>query len=206
MTRRSFRILALALAASLLSSCAYMQVHKQVEEQGRSFRGHQFDSPKQVYRLGEHWYLAATPAEFRLHHPAVHDSVFQGNTETEMRLIGEPGAKVAYHPISAGTAKVLMREDGYADLQTLADELSTQPGSWRSELPGAQAYPIRAQLVGTPVAITPDESTPAEPSVGTKALGSVVFVLVDIPGTLAYNIAVPFMAPYVFFRDFMAED
>ncbi len=202
MTRHFLLLSALGLS---LSSCAYVQVHKNVEESSRSFAGHQFNTPEKVYQQGGQWYLAASPAEYRLHHPTVHDSVFQGQTETDMRLISSSSTQLAYHPISAGTAKVLMREDGYADLQTLADELKSKSGGWRTELPGATAHPIRAQLVGKPVAIT-GNSTPEEPSFGSKALGSLVFAFVDVPGTLLYNVAIPFAAPVVFFRDFLAED
>ncbi len=203
--KRHFLLLSSLGFALSLSSCAYVQVHKNVEENGRSFAGHQFTTPAKVYQHKGQWFLAATPAEYRLQHPAVHDSIFQGQTETEMRLISQANEQVAYHPISAGTAKVLMREDGYADLQTLADELKSRPGNWLTELPGAAAHPIRAQLVGKPVAIT-SGSTPEEPGFGSKALGSVVFVLVDVPGTLLYNVAIPIAAPIVFFRDFFAED
>ncbi len=202
MTRPIPLLLSLGLALAL-SCCAYTQVHKNVEEQGRIFKGHQFAETSMVYHAGGQWFLAAAPAEFRLHHPTVHDSVFQGQTETEMRLVGTVGSALAYHPVSAGTAKVLMREDGYAELQTLADELKTYPGSWRSELPGARAYPIRAQVVGKPVAIT-STATPEHPTLGTRVLSSLVFVGVDVPGTVLYNVAIPFAAPFVFFGEFIS--
>ena len=122
-----------------------------------------------------------------------------------MRPVGERSTTLAYHPISAGTAKVLMREDGYADLQTLADELQSCPGEWRTSLTEASAHPIRAQLAGQPVAIT-SQASPESPSFVYQAAGKLVFVLVDVPGTVLYNVSIPLVAPFVFFFDFLSDD
>ncbi len=199
-----FRLLAPGLLL-LVTSCAYVQTHKNVEERERSYRGHHLTTPTAVYSRGGQWYLAALPADFRKHYPTVHDTVFQGQEEAHMRLVGKSGNTPAYQRISEGTARVLMREDGYAELQTLADELRSSPGEWKSSLPGAKAHPVRAQLVGEPAAIIPPTEK-TELSFGTRALSSLAFTFVDVPGTVLYNVAIPLAAPVVFFRDFLSED
>ena len=198
-------ILPLALAALGLSSCAYMQTHKNIKEQGRSFMGHKLDRPQQLYQSGGQYYVAASPAEYRLSHDIVHDNIFRKTNEPEMRLVEAEGS-VAYHPVSAGTAAVLLRPDGYADASTLAQEISEGQGQWRSTLPHAARHAVRAEFTGPESVAIITTPTPETPSLGWRALSWLDFVIVDIPGTVAYNVAVPVIAPFVFFNEFLSND
>ncbi len=198
-------ILPLVLAALSLSSCAYMQTNKNIKEQGRSFKGHKLDRPQQLYKAGGQWYLAASPAEYRLSHDIVHDNIFRKTNEPEMRLLEAENA-TAYHPISATTAAVLLRPDGYADTSTLAQEIREGQGAWCDSLPHATAQAVRAEFTGPESVALTATPTPEIPSFGWRALSWLDFVIVDIPGTVAYNVAVPVIAPFVFFNEFLSND
>lgn len=201
----------LVVCSLTLSSCAYMQTHKNVRERGCYYEGQLLPPPSQealsLYRKGGEWYLAARRAQFRLKYPVVYDSVFRtdGNEPRHEILQGSEQG-IVYHPISAGTAAVLQRPDGYAELETLAEELRTTPGEWISSLPGAVSYPVRAQIVGGHAVTLPGKRYPSQIPLSNRILSQVDRVLIDFPGTLVYNVSIPFMAPFVFFREFSKED
>ncbi len=201
----------LAVCSLTLSSCAYMQTHKNVRERGCYYEGQLLPPPSQetlsLYRKGGEWYLAARKAQFHLKYPVVYDSVFRtdGNEPRHEILQGSEQG-IVYHPISAGTAAVLQRADGYAELETLAEELRTTPGEWTSSLPGAVSYPVRAQIVGERAVTLLGKRHPEQTPLSNRILSQIDRVLIDFPGTIAYNVSIPFMAPFVFFREFSKDN
>ncbi len=207
MSRHCFFLPALLAAVCLLPSCAYMQTHKNVREAGRSYKGYQLQKPQQLHRAGNTWYIEAVPAEFRLSHEIVHDNVFRKTNEPEMKLTRESCEATAYHALSAGSAAVLLREDGYADAEVISRELMESPLPWLSTLPHASStHSVKADVVGKESTAITYAPTPAEPPLGYQILSGIDLVLVDAPGTVIYNVAVPFMAPFVFFYEFLSED
>lgn len=188
-----------------------MQTHKNVKQMGSYYEGQQILPPSQqplfLYRRGKEWYIAAHAARFRLKYPVIYDSVFRTRDNAPYHeLIEGSSSGVVYHPLSAGTAAVLQRADGYADLETLAEEIRMTPGEWVDALPGAQAYPVRAQIRGEKAVSLLGKRHPAEVPLSRSLLSRLDFVCVDIPGTLAYNVAIPVMAPFVFFHEFLKND
>lgn len=188
-----------------------MQTHKNVKEMGSYYEGQQFLPPSQqtlsLYRRGDQWYIAAQAARFRLKYPAIYDSIFcTHDNAPRHQLIEGSQAGVVYHPLSAGTAAVLQRADGYADLDTLAEEIRMTPGEWTHTLPGAQRYPVRAQIHGEQAVSLLGKRRPEEIPLSRRILSNIDFVCVDIPGTLIYNVAIPVMAPFVFFHEFLKND
>ncbi len=201
MTRLALTLLLVAL----LPSCAYMQTHKNVKELGRNYPGYKLDKPQQLYRSGNTWYVQATPAEYRLQHDVVHDNVFRKTNEPIMVLLDESSESPAYHAISPHTAAVLLREDGYADSATLARELMESSQPWLNTLPHASSHAVKAEINGeASVAITRDPH-PAELPFRYRLLSGLDFLFVDVPGTAAYNVAVPVIAPFVFFHEFLSD-
>ncbi len=196
--------LCIAAAATLLPSCAYMQTHKNVKELGRRFPGYQLEKPQQLYRAHDTWYVAATPAEYSLQHDCVHDNVFRKTHEPTMKL-KQTGSGTAYHAISTDTATVLLREDGYAENGTIAREIATSTAPWLTELPSFTAHAVNAEVVGPESTPITDAPKPAEIPLTYRVLSGLDFLVVDVPGTVAYNVAVPFIAPFVFFYEFLSE-
>lgn len=193
----------------LLSSCAYVQTHKNVEELGSYFDGELLSKQSMaLYKRGDQWYLSATKARFKLHYPVVHDSVFQKNDSSpEFRLIPGRNDSVVYHPISAYAAQILQRSDGYYQLRALSDEIHRTAGEWVEELPGAQRVPIAAEIGGKQSVFYMEEKrVPQNKPLWSKALGKVDFILIDVPASVVYNVAIPFMAPFVFFYEFSRDD
>lgn len=202
----------LVLISACLSSCAYVQTRKQIEELGCEYEGKQL-SVKQgnklnkVYHQGNTWYLAAENVRLKKSYPLVHDSVlFTGNNAPEYRKIENSEEGISYHPISAGTAAVLQRGDGYATTDTLAAELTSTPGAWVSTLPNATAYEIKAEIPDNGCHTIAGMRQPQETPMANQVLGALDFVFIDIPATAAYNAAIPFAAPFVFFGEFIKND
>lgn len=191
-----------------LSSCAYVQTHKNVEEIGSYYEGGVLDAKTMgLYKRGGVWYLSAYKAQFKLSYPVVHDSVFRRNDfSPEFRLMDTPGREVIYHPISASAADVLLSGDGYFQLRALSDEIHRTPGEWTTDLAGAQKYPILAEIGGKQIYYMEEKRVPANKPLVSKILGKLDFVIVDIPSTIVYNVAIPVMAPFVFFYEFTHED
>ncbi len=199
-------LLAAMLPAAMLPSCAYVQTNKNVRELGRGYPGYKLDKPQEIYRSGNSWYVAATPAEYRLSHDLVHDNVFRKTNEPEMVLRHAETGRVAYHKLSDSTADVLLRDDGYAETATIAHELAESTEPWVDSLPGARVQQTRAQVTGNASEAVTGQPTPAEVPLGYQVLSGVDFVVIDIPTTVAYNVAVPFIAPFVFFYEFLSGE
>lgn len=197
-----------------LSSCAYVQTHENVRECFISRQGDELAAPLKLGKVGESWYLCAKVCSGGVtkKYPVVHDEIlFDGNNEPQLQagqgITDKP--HVAAWPISSGTATVLMREDGYATLDTLADEMVRNRAGRLDSIPrGMQYYPVKAQIAGAekPAYLLKSADKEPELSFAQKALVQTDRVLVDWPLTAAYNCAIPFMAPVYFFYQFLTEE
>lgn len=189
----------------LLSSCAYMQTHKNIEESFCQHTGYHLTPQIELYRAGMNYYIAAEQQLLRKHYPIIHDTIFlNDNNEPTYSRIGNTSAKV-YHTISKGTADILQTSNGYASLDVLSDELRTQPGEWLAILPeGASKCAVRAEIVGSPYTWQSNSESPTAP-LAAQILGTADQVIIDWPGTVLYNLSIPIMAPFVFFHQFLNE-
>ena len=177
------------------------------EYEGKQLSVKQGNKLNKVYHQGNTWYLAAENVRLKKSYPLVHDSVlFTGNNAPEYRKIENSEEGISYHPISAGTAAVLQRGDGYATTDTLAAELTSTPGAWVSTLPNATAYEIKAEIPDNGCHTIAGMRQPQETPMANQVLGALDFVFIDIPATAAYNAAIPFAAPFVFFGEFIKND
>ena len=215
MKRLSLFIILFSLSLILMNSCAYVQTHKQVEEWGCTYDGKLINNDNSstwnIYRCDGKWYLPAQKVTLTKDYPTIKDTIlFTGNNTPEYAIKSDKAnISIAYHPISAGTAEVLMRSDGYAILQDLAEEIKATPGEWRDSLPGASKYTIKAQIddrQNSSAKLIAGQRTPAETPVLNDVLSKLDFVVVDVPGTVIYNVAIPIMAPIKFFSEFLSND
>lgn len=193
----------------LLHSCAYVQSHKNVGELGAYYHGHVLDKKEMrvFYDETHHkWYINAHEALFKLHYPFVYDSVFRDHEKNPSYHLVRVESPFVYHPIRESTAHVLMRSDGLIQLRVLAEEISRHDtGSWISSAHFSASYPIAASIDGESSYPLPSYRSPAHNSLFVGAVKNLDFIVVDIPATLAYNIAIPFAAPFVFFYEFFHE-
>lgn len=198
------------LAAALcLSSCAYLQTHKNVKEAFHTCEGYRVVEPLQLYSAGNTWYIAVQPETMRKHYPVLHDSIFLDTDPAPSYSTINNKPPHNYKRISGSTAKVLLRNDGYYTFNSLMEEMNSMQDKPLTALPaGAARHQIHAMVQtrasdnkATVLSRTP-ESTPA---VG-QALAAVDFVCIDVPGSVAYNVAIPVMAPFVFFYNFITEE
>lgn len=197
-----------------LSSCAYVQTHQNVQEFFTQRAGDELAAPLKLGKVGGSWYLCTKSCAGGVtkHYPVVHDEILlDGHNEPQLEA-GQGGvdknAPTAW-PISAGTATVLMREDGYATLETLADEMLRSRAGRLHTLPrDMQFYPVKAQIAGAekPAYLLTQGDAAPELNLAQKAVVQADRVLVDWPLTAAYNCAIPFMAPVVFFYQFLTEE
>lgn len=197
-----------------LSSCAYVQTHENVQEFFTQREGDKLAAPLRLGKVGDSWYLCTKSCAGGVtkHYPVVHDEILlDGHNEPQLQEgqgVVTKSAPTAW-PISAGTATVLMREDGYATQETLADEMIRNRAGRLDVLPrGMQFYPVKAQIAGSekPTYLLKNADTVSELSTGQKVLVQADRVLLDWPLTVAYNCAIPVMAPFVFFKQFLSED
>lgn len=199
---------AILSAGLFLSSCAYVQTHKNVEEMSTYYEGHLLNSSTiGLYEQQGKWYLSAQRAKYKLSYPIVHDEVFRKSKDApSFKLVSTDEVHTAYHPISDSAASILRRSDGYFRLNALAEEIQRTPGAWVDSLPSATKHFIAADLAGPSHFYMEDKRVPEEKPLSDRALGMIDFVLVDVPGTLIYNVAIPLMAPFVFFQEFLEDE
>lgn len=202
------RWLLLMLGAQFFTSCAYVQTHKNVEEAFCRYEGARIADTPELYRAGERYLIAAERCELSKHYPAVHDTIFfDDDNEPKFHVEHSKGKKV-YYPVSAGTAQVLQREDGYAALPLLRDEV--QRHAALTALPrGARRCEVKAQLAETDSPNAGVTAGPREPEtlpLWVRGLSQTEQVMIDWPATLGYNCAIPLMAPFVFFHRFINEE
>lgn len=201
--------LILTCAAFLTPSCAYMQSNKNVRESFCHYEGYKIESPLAVYSGQGKWYLEADKVMLKKEYPLIYDRILldYDNDPVFKEMTNVPhGTQKCYHEISSGTAKVLMRNDGYATLEALVDEMKTSGKTWQYGYDlKLKKYPVRAMIVvkKDKVVMVPGKMIPHELPTSASVLGGITKVVVDGPGTLVYNVAIPFMAPFVFFHEFL---
>lgn len=198
------------LGIQAFTSCAYVQTHKNVEEFFTTYEGAQIGQEVSLYQSGSSWYLAADSCVLSKRYPAVFDSILlDEHNEPTFHVEQKTGSRL-YYPISAGTATVLQRNDGYASLSILRDEMLRHAEGVKTTLPkGARAYPVLARLAEGEepnAGIAAGKKVPEELSPGVRLLSKAEEVLVDWPATVGYNCLIPVMAPIVFFKRFMNEE
>lgn len=200
-----------ALGALVLSSCAYMQSHKNIEETSKSYDACRLDGESlSVTRKGGQWYLVAPAGAYTKSYPLFYDSMLltDSNEPTYKKKVNAESDKTCLLPISAGTAATLQMKNGFYTPQDLALEIQRQMKD-RPVLDaqnGYRKYRVTAQKAeaDTPVVLTYGSS--GEPSLALRTLSTLDFVLVDIPGTVVYNVAIPVMAPFIFFSEFLSSE
>ncbi len=196
----------LLACCTLLSSCAYMQTHKNIEEYFTPRTGYHINQELELYQAGGNYYLAADKQTLRVKYPAVHDSVFLKDDNNPKLINLNSDSPKVYREISQGTAVVLQTKNGYADLSVLSEELKSMNTEWLDALPtGARRCSIQAEIAGLPVTWLSKTSSDEIP-LYAKTLSSIDQVIIDWPGTALYNVAIPVMAPFVFFHKFLTED
>ena len=206
MTNRAFIRTCLLTGSVFLSSCAYMQTHKNIEECFRQHTGYQFKPDFQLMKAGSRYYVSINRMSLRKTYPIIHDSIFLKDRNAALLEQVADTSTTVYKEISTGTATVLQQNNGYADLGVLKDELSSFDTPWLESKPaGAVVCTIKAEIVGQSVTWTEENKLPELPA-GVKALSALDQVLIDWPGTVLYNAAIPIMAPFVFFHEFLTEE
>lgn len=193
----------------LSTSCAYLQTHKNVEEMGAYYQGYLLDKRElHVYHRAadDTWYVNARRAKFRLHYPSVHDSVFRRKDDSPYFRVKSIANDFVYHPIRKSTAQVLTAPDGYMYLSVLAEDIQRGESTWKDSISATSVYPVKAELPGETTFQMPGTRVPFKKSLYARILGKTDFVVVDVPGTLVYNIAIPIMVPFVFFYEFTSSD
>lgn len=195
-------------AMAFLPSCAYMQTHKNIEENGVLYKGAELkkDNISLVCSKGQ-WYIAAPAGHYSKRYPIIHDSIFFKEDNDPTYTLQQSTGTTNYFPISEGTATCLQRTDGYSQTGALASEINMLNGEVLQELKRPSTRAIRAELVEDekPVTIIQEPVNMTEGS--NKSFLSVIdMCTVDALGTLGYNLAIPFMAPFVFFSEFLSEE
>lgn len=211
MNRTMFRKAVLLLLPLLLPSCAYLQTHKNIKEIGAVYDGFELDNTTTLYRQGNQWYMAVSKCKMTKEYPALHDNVMFTEQNQDPRfeeLTGEEGNKqTVYVPVSSATAQVLQHNNGYFTKSVLLQELKDNISLARTTLPGKSAHSICAAVEGKQTSFTIDSSrSPQKPGAALTAVSWVDRVVIDWPGTLVYNVCIPFMAPFAFFSDFLSDD
>lgn len=206
MLSKHFLRTCLLTGSVLLSSCAYMQSHKNIEAAYQQHTGYTLSPDFELYRAGDTYYLGVTVNQLRKHFPIIHDSIFlKDKNEPELEIISTTAEK-RYRPISRGTALVLQQNKGYADLTVLSDELKNTNSPWISELPPqARLCHTKAEIAGSGTTWIEDEGTHDTPAI-IQVTSLLDQVFIDWPGTILYNAAIPVMAPFVFFYEFLNDN
>ncbi len=202
------------LSVVLFPSCAYMQSNKNITEAGVQYEGCSLNATELgLYNKGAQWYIKANAQQYSKHYPLFHDTMLlTDNNAPHFKKSGHAEPVACYLPISAGTAATLRMTNGYANVIDLQDEicrlLPERPIRYAQELRGGVSHRIAAHIeqadAEEPAVLTFKQVN--KPSPVRRALATADFILLDIPGTLAYNVAIPVMAPFVFFSEFLSED
>lgn len=206
MLSKPFLRTSLLVGCVLLSSCAYMQSHKNIEADYQQYTGYTLNPDFELYRAGEMYYIGVNKNQLKKHFPVIHDSIFlKDDNEPELEIISSSSEK-CYRPISRGTALVLQQNKGYADLTVLSDEIKNSNTPWISQLPPhARKCHTQAEIAGTATTWIEGEGTHDIPTI-IQAACLLNQVFIDWPGTILYNAAIPVMAPFVFFYEFLNDN
>lgn len=206
MTSRDFLRTCLLTGSVFLSSCAYMQTHKNIEESFSQHSGYQLSPDFQLFKAGKSYYLSIDKMNLKRTYPVIHDSIFLKDSNAPLLEPIAGTTATVYKEISLGTATVLQQNNGYGDLSVLKDELNSSDTPWLSTRPaGAVACRIRAEITGDAITWT-DANSSTDVPLGIKILSAFDQVIIDWPGTVLYNVAIPVMAPFVYFHEFLNED
>ena len=196
------------LGAAVLSSCAYMQTHKNIEEIGRSYKGIELkaDNMSLHHKSGQ-WYISAPEGSYKKSYPLIHDEIFiKDDNAPTYTLLGTTGGRV-YYPISAGTATCLQLSDGYAQTNALVTETLSSGKEPITDLKGASTRTIRAEIADSKhPAMLIGSPTPEHVGIAQQIGSTVDMCTLDLAGTVLYNVAIPVMAPFRFFWEFCNED
>ncbi len=210
---RSLLLLTLiAFVPVSVSSCAYTQFNKQIEEKSTVYNGFSVELPLALYSSQGNWYVKVRRIDVQRIRPFIHDTVMLKDSAPFTYGTEKPLSHYTdyqYIKISDGTASVLRRADGYATLETLCDEIKSNYRSATKEIPEGIQHRVYAEIKtvqGNIAYIAPDGKPIRQPGIGNKVLSKLALVCVDVPGTVVYNVAMPIMAPFLFFRDFLSED
>lgn len=194
-----------------MSSCAYMQSNQNIAEIGCRYDGKLINPPHcstwNIYKSRGKWYVAGYQVKLKKTYPLIRDTILytENNEPVYERITAGTEQNILYHPISEGTAQVLLRKDGYVNLGDLAEELKSTAGEWLPHLEHIRSYPVQAQVdypEDERECFITGERTPRKTPIMNRVLQGIDLVLVDVPGTLIYNVAIPFMAPIKFFSEF----
>lgn len=204
----------LLLPLLLLSSCAYVQTHRNLAELFREKPGYSLQVPiAQSTQQGKN-YLRGHCETLRKHYPNIHDSVLL-TSNNEIRWCSTEQGSECLLPISSGTATVLRQQDGYAYYNTLLDEIQSEirKGHQPITVQQGKTLPAAHRIAGQVDGQQQDEQyieDPTAPDVSLsfpeELLVQTDRVLIDWPLTLAYNVAIPMMAPFVFFSEFLSNE
>ncbi len=210
--RSLFLLMSLAFIPVSVSSCAYTQLNKQIVEKATVYNGFAVELPISLYSSQGRWYVKVRKIDVQRIRPFVHDSVMlktAGNVTYGTVKPLSYYTEYQYISISEGTSAVLQRTDGYATLETLCDELKSNYAGAVRELPDSIQHRVHAEIKseqGNIVYAAADGQPIRQAGVGVKALSKLAFVCVDIPGTVAYNVSMPIIAPFLFFHSFITDD
>lgn len=202
----------LLLPLLLMSSCAYVQTHKNVEQAFCSYEGYRISDPLKLYQHSGTYYVEVQQLRLTKHYPIVHDELmFTEHNEPIFRPEQENGPR-GLMPISAATATVLQRPDGYVSWSVLRDEIDRKmkAGITPVAISGAGGMEVRAQVVDADAPnarIFAGSQEPAKIPTAANVLSGADRVIIDAPLTVVYNCAIPCMAPFYFFWNmFNGED
>lgn len=204
-------LLLATLIGFLMSSCAYMQSNKILKECCSEHIGTELTTTNlSLYSAGGAWYIGAPKSQIKRQYPLFYDSVYgeeEDNSPVE-KAVPNTQNGMLYIPISAGTATVLQRADGYSDLQALISESISTGRPATSVLSAAARYPILAKIEKKEQGSTCyiQQTNPPKPSILTKSVCTFDKYTIDVVGTVAYNVTLPFTAPFKFFWKFCVDE
>ena len=203
-------VLFLALFSLLNSSCAYFQSNKNIREGGKQYQGSQLKKEEiELVSQGQQWFIKAPALTLQKSYPLIYDSILLTDNNSPSYSPTGTSHGYFYLPISPGTATTLTMPNGYANMQDLAKEITDLQANkaFATSLPHAGTHHIAAHLEYDDVpTIINYSDTAQEISLAREILSTANFVLLDVPGTVLYNVAIPFMAPIVFFNDFLKPE
>lgn len=206
--KKTAMLILISTTALILPSCAYMQTNKNIEEKGVLYEGTELKKDNiSLHRSQGKWYIGTPNGQYSKRYPVIHDSIFFKDNNDPVYTLQQTSGNSVYYPISDGTATCLQRSDGYAQTGALVTEINKLGSEAVYELKHASTRAIRAEVVQDkqPATIISRRISPPV-SGGTKALSAISLCTVDVFGTIGYNIAIPFMAPFVFFSEFLEEE
>lgn len=195
----------------ILSSCAYVQTHRNVAEAFRSKPGYSLQLPiEQGTQQGKN-YLLGHRETLRKEHPNIFDSVLlTDNNEVQWHSIERGNACLL--PISDGTAIVLKRRDGYAYTDSLLDEIRLEIQNGQRPMisettPATHQVMAQVDMLPQQTLYLDDPTIPdAKLPFPAELLVQADRVFIDWPLTIVYNAAIPLMAPVIFFYEFLGNE